>query len=830
MIAGRLRNAFTVLAVSLFLLFQPNSYAAGLYNLGAFWRSQSTSSLGWTWISGASTAGQAVGNYGTQGTGSTANFPAARQFEAYWVDGSGDFWLFGGGYWPGPEYNDLWMFNPTNSQWTWVSGSSTSEGTAHYGTKGKAAAANHPGARMFTNSWTDAYGNFWLFGGYNTASDLEYNDLWEFSPSTSEWAWVSGASTAGQTAHYGTLGVAASANHPGARDGCATWADSSGNLWLFGGYDITNSDLSDVWMYSPSTSLWTWVSGASTESSVGAYGTKGVGSTSNSPSARVNSTFWTDSSGNFWLFGGLYFENPTDYNDLWKFNPSNSQWTWVSGASTDGQAGIYGVKGTPSSSNIPGARSGSAAWTDSSGNFWLFGGEDDDPSTRDYNDLWKFTPSTTQWTWVGGASTADQAGTYGTKGVASTSNIPGARGVYNPSWSDSWGNFWLFGGFNAVGSTYFNDIWEYLVSNTSNLIGTGNSYEELVNLTTEGATDWIHWGDALTPNRKSTGGSVISNLSYAQIGIQYPEDSRTYTWTDGNSPTSGSDTNGIYVGAGVGSGYSFTVPADTNVRTLTFYSAVYNGVGTLTATLSDGSAAPYTYTVTTEQDYQHFAITYSAASAGQTLTVTLMLTTDDGDGNVGAAAATLVTTGGTGSGSLSGSETDDESGSTINLTTLGTSDWAHWGDNCTSIAKSTGGGQISALQRVGSAPLQDDFYSNDPRAMSWGDGTPTTSSSANENGFYVSCEGLSFTVPATTSYKTLVVHVGGDAAAGTFTAHLSDGSAPDYVDAQPLNSNQFDRNYTLHYKANSAGTLSLSWMLTQGQWSGNLTISGAALK
>ena len=33
-------------------------------------------------------------------------------------------------------------------------------------------------------------------------------------------------------------------------------------------------------------------------------------------------------------------------NDLWKYDRTNNEWTWVSGSNTVNQAGIYGTKGT----------------------------------------------------------------------------------------------------------------------------------------------------------------------------------------------------------------------------------------------------------------------------------------------------------------------------------------------------------------------------------------------------------------------------------------------------------------------------------------------------
>ena len=45
------------------------------------------------------------------------------------------------------------------------------------------------------------------------------NDLWEFSPTTKEWAWMSGSNTPGAIVYgvYGTQGVASASNVPGAR-------------------------------------------------------------------------------------------------------------------------------------------------------------------------------------------------------------------------------------------------------------------------------------------------------------------------------------------------------------------------------------------------------------------------------------------------------------------------------------------------------------------------------------------------------------------------------------------------------------------------------------
>jgi hypothetical protein len=133
-------------------------------------------------------------------------------------------------------------------------------------------------------------------------------------------------------------------------------------------------------------------------------------------------------------------------------------WTWVSGSDMPNQSGVYGAKGAASPDNIPGAREGGVSWIDGDGNLWLFGGAN---SGNQFNDLWKFDG--TNWTWISGSDMPDQPGVYGTKGAASSGNIPGAR-IGSTSWIDSDGNLWLFGGGGngAVGDGgYLGDLWKY---------------------------------------------------------------------------------------------------------------------------------------------------------------------------------------------------------------------------------------------------------------------------------------------------------------------------------------------------------------------------------
>jgi N-acetylneuraminic acid mutarotase len=340
---------------------------------------------------------------------------------------------------------------------------------------GVAAVGNVPGGRMNSISWIDPSGNLWLFGGYGSDSTGvvwdHLNDLWKYSPSSGQWTWISGSKTVNASGSYGTMGVAAIANVPGARIASVAWADTTGNLWLFGGIGYPPGGafgaLNDLWKYSPSAGQWTWISGSNAANTSGSYGTMGTPGAGNFPGARGSSVSWIDASGNLWLFGGGGYAAAGygSLNDLWKYSPSSSQWTWVSGSSDINAVGSFGTMGTAAAGNVPGARNSSVAWIDASDNLWLLGGSGSSSTSANanFNDLWKYSPSTGLWTWVSGSNGGDASGTYGTLGTPGVGNVPGGRS--SPiSWVDTSGNLWLFGGLgrDSMGMLgNLNDLWRY---------------------------------------------------------------------------------------------------------------------------------------------------------------------------------------------------------------------------------------------------------------------------------------------------------------------------------------------------------------------------------
>jgi hypothetical protein len=367
---------------------------------------------------------------------------------ASWGDASGNFYLFGGDT-LSVEWalcNDLWKYNISTGQWTWLNGPNTCS----------------LGPTPISNS------------GYT----------WE--------------TTTANASVYGTQGVPAAGNVPQQRKAAVTWVDTSGNLWIFGGIGYVNCPpygycpynnagetenfvfLNDLWVYYPSLNQWAYMGGSENPDSNGNFGTKGVGSTNNYPSGREIQfgNGWADSEGNLWLLGGVSSSPslPGGNNDLWKYNIGSGQWTWVSGSDSAngtgaGPGGVYGTEGVAAAGNTPGSRYFMHDWIDTHGTLWLWGGgewqgdngEAANGYTVNYDDLWTFTPSTGLWTWVGGNQATQVGGSCGTQGVAAPGNLPGGRNS-GLTWIDSSNNLWLFGGEGLDCNSYqglLGDLWKY---------------------------------------------------------------------------------------------------------------------------------------------------------------------------------------------------------------------------------------------------------------------------------------------------------------------------------------------------------------------------------
>lgn len=495
----------------------------------------------WTWLRGSS-AGSVVATYGTMGVSAPGNDPGGRHGAACWTDATGNLWQFGGeGYATSSTLgwlNDMWKYNPTSNEWTWVRGSNIIDQKSDHGTKGVPSPTNEPGAREFPMWWKDNSGDFWLFGGdgFDGAGNFgRLNDLWKYNTTTNEWTWISGSTIADQNGTYGTLGVGSTTNIPGGRRGGGAWVDNSNNLWLFGGYGFpaTGGDgyLNDLWKFDQLTGQWTWVKGTNLTNQNGVYGPKGFPIPSNAPGGREFPTVWKDPSGAVWLFGGGGYPatgTVGHLNDLWRYNSATNIWIYQSGTSLGNQIGNNGTMGVPSSTNIPGARYSSFPVLDNWGNLWLFGGIGYPGvfGIGRLDDLWKYTPSSDEWTWMKGSNAVNVNGVYGTMGVSAPANNPGGR-YYNIGWEDLNGDMWVFGSFGYPVSgplNNLNDLWKYKIICAP------------YNIT-----------DAFSLNICSGDSAVLSVATVSSSTVSwYSSPTSTVALATGNSYTTGALTTGNY--------------------------------------------------------------------------------------------------------------------------------------------------------------------------------------------------------------------------------------------------------------------------------------------
>jgi N-acetylneuraminic acid mutarotase len=307
------------------------------------------------------------------------------------------------------------------------------------------------GSSNTTNITTTNYTLGGSISGLTTGSVVLANGSATVTVSAGATGWTFGSSFAAGSSYSVTVQTQPTGELCEVSDGSGTNTGDVGNVIVVCGYGE-----------------WVWEAGLNTVNAAGVYGTQTTAATGDAPGARYSASSWTDSSGNFWLFGGVGYDSTGtagDLNDLWRYSPSTKEWTWISGGNVANATGVYGTLATAAVTNVPGARYSASSWTDSAGNFWLFGGVGYDAAgvVGNLNDLWRFSPSTNEWTWISGGNANNAAGVYGTQGTAAAGNVPGARYAAS-SWIDSSGNLWLFGGvgYDAAGVVgNLNDLWRY---------------------------------------------------------------------------------------------------------------------------------------------------------------------------------------------------------------------------------------------------------------------------------------------------------------------------------------------------------------------------------
>ncbi|TAE18460.1 MAG: hypothetical protein EAY72_00640, partial [Bacteroidetes bacterium] len=370
--------------------------------------------------------------------------------------------------------------------WTWMTGNiNTVNHNGNWnviGTEGSDFISSRRGAAY----WKDNQGRLWLFGGeFSSAGGTGqfWSDMWRYNPTTNAWTWMKGPSMPSQPGTYGTKGVAAATNNPGCRAVAACATDNNGDFWMYGGfgYAATAGDdrLCDLWKYTVSTNTWTWMGGSST--GVGpTYGTMGTPSATVEPGGRSEANMWIVGN-KIYIQGGIRGYNGifgyTASDDMFSFDITTNQFTYIKGSSSNVVAMVTNTAGTENATSTPGSRYAAHFWKDASDNLWLFGGK---RVTGQFdvgyaNDLWKFNPTTNNWTFVKGETTTNGTGTYGTLNTPAPTNMPRAR-------SNTFGGaigasqIIIFGGESTNINTLLNDAWMFdVVSNNWTWIGGTNT-------------------------------------------------------------------------------------------------------------------------------------------------------------------------------------------------------------------------------------------------------------------------------------------------------------------------------------------------------------------
>ncbi|HEY4055080.1 MAG TPA: kelch repeat-containing protein [Kofleriaceae bacterium] len=416
----------------------------------------------WTWMSG-STVGDTGPVYGTQNVAAATNAPSSRDNGAFWRSGS-TLWMFGGIGMNATQQGllaDTWSYDIPTGEWTWRGGSTAVNDAGSYGTRGVPAATNLPSARNDVAMWKASDTELWMFGG-NLGSGVPVlaDDVWRLDATTGVWTWMSGTQSTNAIATYGTRGVEAPTNDPGARSAVLTWPTNDG-FYLYGGGGFPRNAsieyMSDLWKYTASTGAWTWIAGPSIGGNASNRGTLGVASPTTLPTYYGACAFGDARDGALWMLD--------TQGDVYRFDLATTNWTWIAGPAVDDTRATPGPPRVLSDSATPGVSVSVNCWSDARNNLWLQGGFNGVGTDTGTNALWLFETDVQRWALVTGDTGTQQPGSYGTRGVADPANTPSAR-QNGMDWIGPDGELWLFGGdfatdANGTEGVRMADLWRF---------------------------------------------------------------------------------------------------------------------------------------------------------------------------------------------------------------------------------------------------------------------------------------------------------------------------------------------------------------------------------
>jgi hypothetical protein len=273
----------------------------------------------WTWMGGPSVPNQ-PGVAGNLYQASSSFIPPPRdEANAGWTDANNNLWLFGGDSAIG-FFSDMWRYNISTAEWAWMGGNLgvTESNLGSYGTLGVESAANKPPARSSYTHWIE---NNYLYFTSGTDSSYAFSDVWRFNLNTNYFTWVGGGQGSVPQGQYTQYCTVTPGDMPRGRfeERTAQLPGCSPLLFMWGGRDVNYNYLNDLWNFDTQSRQWRWVSGSGNINPTGNYGALGVSSPGNMPPGNGGICFWSDNSGNLWLWGGS--GQAGFINAMWEYIP-----------------------------------------------------------------------------------------------------------------------------------------------------------------------------------------------------------------------------------------------------------------------------------------------------------------------------------------------------------------------------------------------------------------------------------------------------------------------------------------------------------------------------
>lgn len=172
----------------------------------------------------------------------------------------------------------------------------------------------------------------------------------------------------------------------------------------------------------------------------------------------------------------------------------------------------------------------------------------------------------------------------------------------------------------------------------------------VVDLTTEGPLDWIHWGRFTASSVDRKAGVTPWIPGFTPIGrngpFQYADNFNGYSWSDGvPAPAATNTPTGVWMW-GKSNGFQLSVPAATATRTLKVYVGTFGAVGRFTARLGTLIYTDASISNPGNGPGGVYTLTYAADSDDLTLSIQYVVDrTMDSAGNVTLQAAALTAPG-----------------------------------------------------------------------------------------------------------------------------------------------------------------------------------------